>query len=119
MLAAEQLLTQEINAHPNKHTPYANRSFVMSRQLNWESALRDANQSITIKPSLTGYISKGIALCGRRQFQEATTAFDIAFTFTKKGSSVNHLLFLIKVIALFNADEHDQATHQGAIFYFP
>jgi len=77
---------------------------------------------------LTGYISKGIVLCRNRQFQEATTAFDIAFTFAKKDSSLNHLLFLIKachilftqpelsygfqVIALFNANKHDEAIQR-------
>lgn len=111
-LAAVELLTQEIDADPNKHTPYANRSFVRSRVNLWEPALRDADQSIAIKPSLTGYISKGIALCGKRQFQKATAAFDIAFTFTKKDPALIHLLFLIKVIALFNANEHDQAIQR-------
>ncbi|KAG2055795.1 WD40 repeat-like protein [Suillus hirtellus] len=106
---AVKLLTKEIDADPNKHIPYANRSFLMSRLCAWKHALRDANQSIAIKPSLTGYISKGIVLCRNKQFQEATTAFDIAFTFAKKDSSVNHLLFLIKVIALFNANKHDEA----------
>ncbi|KAG2153794.1 uncharacterized protein EDB93DRAFT_1134838, partial [Suillus bovinus] len=109
---AVKLLTQEIDADPNKHIPYANRSFLMSRLYDWESALHDANQSITIKPSLTGYISKGIALCGKRQFQESTAAFDIAFTFAKKDSSLNHLIFLIKIIALFNENEHDQAMQR-------
>lgn len=77
---------------------------------------------------MTGYISKGIVLCRNRQFQEATTAFDIAFTFAKKDSSLNHLLFLIKachilftqpelsygfqVIALFNANKHDEAIQR-------
>lgn len=43
-LAAVELLTQEIDADPNKHTPYANRSFVRSRVNLWEPALRDADQ---------------------------------------------------------------------------
>lgn len=109
---AVKLLTKEIDADPNKHIPYANRSFLMSRLCAWKNALQDADQSIAIKPSLTGYISKGIVLCRNKQFQEATTAFDIAFTFTKKDSSLNHLLFLIKVIALFNARRHDEAIQR-------
>lgn len=111
-MAAVELLTQEIDADPNKHIPYANRSFVRSRVNLWEPALRDADQSIAIKPSLTGHISKGIALCGNRQFQKATAAFDIAFTFTKKDPTLIHLLFLIKVIALFNVNEHDRAIQR-------
>lgn len=107
--AAEALLTREIIANPNKYTSYANRSFVMAQKLDWDSALRDAIKSITIQPSLTGFISKGISLCGKKRIREAMTAFDIASTFTNGDSKMNHLLFLIKSIALFSANEHRDA----------
>jgi len=70
---------------------------------------------------LTGYISKGIALCRKNQFQDATQAFDIALMFVR-DSKTTHLLLLIKArssllsssllhycsqaIALFNANQH-------------
>jgi hypothetical protein len=74
---------------------------------------------------LTGYISKGIALCGKGLVREARAAFDVASMFTNKDSNTNHLLLLIKVgeirlaypllhsafqaIALFNAAQHEEA----------
>jgi hypothetical protein len=74
---------------------------------------------------LTGYISKGIALCGKGLVREARIAFDVASMFTNKDSNSNHFLLLIKVgqihfacsllysvpqaIALFNAAQHEEA----------
>jgi hypothetical protein len=74
---------------------------------------------------LTGYISKGIALCGKGLVCEARAAFDVASMFTNQDSNTNHFLLLIKVgqihfaysflysvpqaIALFNAAQHEEA----------
>ncbi|KAJ8594800.1 hypothetical protein M405DRAFT_929909 [Rhizopogon salebrosus TDB-379] len=106
---AEDLLTQEIDSDADNYNSYANRSFVMARKLDWDSALHDALKSVNIQPSLTGYLSKGIALCGQMKFQDATKAFALAFMFAEGGSKTVHLLLLIKVIALFNANQHDEA----------
>jgi hypothetical protein len=73
---------------------------------------------------LTGYISKGIALCGKGLIWEARAAFDVASMFTNKDPDNNHFLLLIKVgqihiaysllhsvyqaIALFNAAQHEE-----------
>ncbi|KAG1787973.1 uncharacterized protein HD556DRAFT_1448301 [Suillus plorans] len=107
---AEELLTQDINTDDNNHTSYAHRSFVMARQNNWDHAIQDAIKSISIQPSLTGYISKGIALCGKGRVPDARAAFDVASMYTDKDSQILHFLLLIKVIALFNADQHDEAN---------
>ncbi|KAG2347849.1 hypothetical protein BDR05DRAFT_996186 [Suillus weaverae] len=109
LLAAEELLTHEIDVDIDNYISYANRSFVMSRQLNWDLALRDACKSVSIQPSLIGYISKGIALCGQNQVQNAMKAFDLAFMFTNGNSKTAHSLLLIKAITLFNADQHEDA----------
>jgi hypothetical protein len=74
---------------------------------------------------LTGYISKGIALCGKGLVREARISFDIASVLTDQDSKTSHFLLLIKVnqiclaysllhlafqaIALFNADQHEEA----------
>jgi hypothetical protein len=109
--AAEDLLTQEIHTDAN-HTSYAHRSFVMSRKHAWDLALEDAikvsytdpthhdhltqcllsfmTQSISIQSSLIGYISKGIALCGKGHVREARIAFDVASVFTNQSSETNH-----------------------------
>jgi tetratricopeptide (TPR) repeat protein len=107
---AEQLLTQDINADVNNHTSYAHRSFVMARKHDWDHALQDAIKSISIQPSLTGYISKGIALCGKGCVPNARAAFDVASMYTDQDPETIHFLLLIKAIALFNADQHDEAN---------
>ncbi|KAG1786035.1 uncharacterized protein HD556DRAFT_1508452 [Suillus plorans] len=111
---AEELLTQDINTDPNNHTFYAHRSFVMARKYDWDRALQDAIKSISIQPSLSGYISKSIALCGTGLIRSARAAFDVASMYTDKDSHMYsrtmHFLLLIKVIALFNADQHDEAN---------
>ncbi|KAG0707124.1 hypothetical protein DFH29DRAFT_1076603 [Suillus ampliporus] len=105
---AEALLTQEIDA-TNDYRSYASRSFVMARKPDWDRALHDALKSVSIQPSLTGYISKGIALCGKLQLWDAMKAFDIAFMFANEYSKTIHFLLLIKAIALFNANQHEDA----------
>ncbi|KAG2339399.1 WD40 repeat-like protein [Suillus weaverae] len=122
---AEDLLTQDIHTDANDYTSYAHRSFVLARKHDWDHALDDAIKSISIQPSLTGYISKGIALCGQGHVREARIAFDVASMFTNQDSNINHFLLLIRVgrirfsysllhfifqaIALFNADQHEEA----------
>jgi len=74
---------------------------------------------------LTGYIAKGLALCGQHKLQEAMRAFDLAFMFTNEEPKTIHFLLLIKAcqnlstysllhnsfqaIALFNANEREDA----------
>ncbi|KAG2067676.1 WD40 repeat-like protein [Suillus decipiens] len=109
LLTADKLFTEGINTDSNDHNSYANRSFVLARKANWDRGLDDALKSMSIQPSLMGCISKGIALCGKRQFQDAMKAFDLGFMFVDANVKKTHLLLLIKAIALFNANEHDEA----------
>ncbi|KAG2335670.1 WD40 repeat-like protein [Suillus weaverae] len=106
---AEQLLTQDIHTHASDYTLYAHRSFVLARKLDWDHALEDAIKSISIQPSLTGFISKGIALCGQGHIREARAVFDVASMSTNQNLKTNHFLLLTKAIALFSADKHDEA----------
>ncbi|KAG2340338.1 WD40 repeat-like protein, partial [Suillus weaverae] len=106
---AEELLTQDIHTDANDYTSYAHRSFVMAQKHAWDNALEDAIKSVSIQPSWTGYISKGIALCGQGHVREARAAFDVASMFTNQDSETNHFLLLTKAIALFSADQHEEA----------
>ncbi|KAG1830460.1 hypothetical protein EV424DRAFT_294229 [Suillus variegatus] len=81
----------------------------MARQNDWDRALQDAIESIGIQPSLTGYISKGIALCRKGCISDARAAFDVASMYTDRDPQILHFLLLIKVIALFNADQYHEA----------
>ncbi|KAG2085009.1 uncharacterized protein F5147DRAFT_659671 [Suillus discolor] len=56
-----------------------------------------------VLPSLTGYISKGIALGRKKQVWDTIRAFDLASMFTNRDLNANHLLLLIKV------DQHNEA----------
>ncbi|KAG1774403.1 heterokaryon incompatibility protein-domain-containing protein [Suillus placidus] len=103
------LLTQDIHTHASDYTLYAHRSFVLARKLDWDHALEDAIKSISIQPSLTGFISKGIALCGQGHVREARAVFDVASISTDQNLKTNHFLLLTKAIALFSADKHDEA----------
>ncbi|KAG1785217.1 WD40-repeat-containing domain protein [Suillus plorans] len=106
---AEMVLTETFDAGINNYASYANRSFVMARKSDWDCALQDAIKSLTIHPSLAGYIAQGIALCGKQLVEDARAAFELAFTFTVGNSDATLFLFLIKAIALFNANEHSEA----------
>ncbi|KAG1896599.1 uncharacterized protein F5891DRAFT_589210 [Suillus fuscotomentosus] len=81
----------------------------MARKHDWDHALDDAIDSINIRPSLVGFISKGIALCGKGHIREARIAFDVASMFTNQNSKTNQFLLLIKAIVLFSADQHEEA----------
>jgi hypothetical protein len=75
-----------------------------------------------------GYVSKGIALCGKKQVWNANKAFDFASTFTDGDPSTIHFLFLAKAgciflclfhvslqyqaMALFNANMHADAMRR-------
>ncbi|KAG2749923.1 hypothetical protein P692DRAFT_201464203 [Suillus brevipes Sb2] len=106
---AEKALNLDIYTNPNDHIAYANRAFVMARKSNWDRALQDAIKSIRIQPSLAGHISEGISLCGKKQVQAARISFDLASMYTNGDVKTDRFLFLIKAIALFNANEHQEA----------
>jgi tetratricopeptide (TPR) repeat protein len=110
--SAEELLTQKIDADDNDYESYANRSVVRARHAEWENALQDAAKSIAIQPSLLGYISKGIALCGNGQLWDAMEAFDLAFISLNRDLITIDFLLLIKAVALFNASCHDEAMRR-------
>ncbi|KAG2362679.1 hypothetical protein BDR07DRAFT_1376328 [Suillus spraguei] len=76
----------------------------MARKYDWDHTLQDAIKSISIQPSLMGYISKGIALCRKGLVWDARAAFNVAFMYTV------HFLLLIKAITLFNADKHEEVN---------
>jgi hypothetical protein len=77
---------------------------------------------------LIGYISEGIALCGKKQARNANKAFDLASTFTDGDPQTIHFLFLVKVggivlvypmphysyqaMALFSANQHADAMRR-------
>ncbi|KAG0704041.1 hypothetical protein DFH29DRAFT_997923 [Suillus ampliporus] len=109
---AEDLLTQEIDTDDNNYASYANRSVVRARNSEWDNALQDADKSITIQPSLLGYISKGIALCGNELPWDAMEAFDLASIFLNRDPITIDILLLIKAVTLFNAGRRDEAMQR-------
>lgn len=53
-------------------------------------------KSISIQPSLWGYVSKGLALCGNEQLWHAMEVFDLAITLLGHNPVTVDLLLLIK-----------------------
>ncbi|KAG1890913.1 WD40-repeat-containing domain protein [Suillus subluteus] len=109
---AKELLTQKISTGDKCHDIYANRSLLRARHFEWDDALQDAAKSIAIQPSLLGYISKGIALCGKDQLCSAMEAFDLSSVFLNYDPIAIDLVLLIKAVALFNANCHDEAMRR-------
>ncbi|KAG2349765.1 hypothetical protein BDR05DRAFT_252598 [Suillus weaverae] len=81
----------------------------MARKSDWDRALDDAVKSVSIQPSLSGYLSMGIALCGQMQVQDGMKALDLTFMFSNEDLKIIHFILLIKAIALFNANQHEEA----------
>ncbi|KAG1855190.1 WD40-repeat-containing domain protein [Suillus subalutaceus] len=109
---SEELPIQEIDDDGNHSDSYANLSIMKAQISDWDNALQDADKSISIRPSLMGYISKGIALCGSGQLWGAMEAFDLASVFSNRDPMTIDLLLLIKAVALFNASHHDEAIRR-------
>ncbi|KAG2337875.1 hypothetical protein BDR05DRAFT_1004670 [Suillus weaverae] len=84
---------------------------------DWDHALYDALKSVETQPSLSGYISMGIALCGQQRLQDAMKAIDLAFMFTEQDPKVTHRLLLIKASLVFVASSLPPYRTQ-AILYF-
>ncbi|KAG2055122.1 WD40 repeat-like protein [Suillus hirtellus] len=99
--AAFKVLHRDIYTDTNDHTAYANRALFRARRCEWDQALQDAIQSISIQPSLAGHISEGIALCGKKQVLAARISFDLASMFTNRDLKTGHFLFLIKAGNIF------------------
>ncbi|KAG1758398.1 hypothetical protein EDD22DRAFT_196372 [Suillus occidentalis] len=109
----EELPIQEIDADGyHDSESFANRSIVRARIFDWDNALQYAVKSISVQPSLMGYISKGIALCGNEKLWDAMEAFDLAFLFSNRDPITIDILLLIKAVALFNAGRHDEALRR-------
>ncbi|KAG1897773.1 WD40-repeat-containing domain protein [Suillus fuscotomentosus] len=102
---AERVLNTDIYTDVKNHIAYANRGFVMARKCDWDQALQDAIQSVSIQPSLAGHISEGIAFCGKKQVLAARISFDLASTFTNRDFKSDHFLFFIKAEAIFRIRE--------------
>ncbi|KAG2038865.1 WD40-repeat-containing domain protein [Suillus americanus] len=106
---ALDIFTRQIKADSNNYVCFGHRSIVYSRIRDWECALKDAVQSISIQKSLIGYMSKGIAHYGMGQIRKASIAFDLASRFAAGDSTTHHHLFLIRAIAIFNTNAHEEA----------
>ncbi|KAG1786308.1 uncharacterized protein HD556DRAFT_1445176 [Suillus plorans] len=99
---AEAWLTQRIDTDNSDHNAYANRSFVRARKDDWDGALHDALKSAAM-PSLTGYLSSAIALCGNQRIQDAMKEFNLATMPNLSPTFLIHHGF--QAIALFNAKQ--------------
>ncbi|KAF8548670.1 hypothetical protein OG21DRAFT_1489192 [Imleria badia] len=66
------------------------------------------HKSISIRPSVIGYIAKSVALIGSGKKEDGCRVFDLAFRHCPpKGVD---LLLLIKAVVLFMTEEHNVAV---------
>ncbi|KAG1738890.1 uncharacterized protein EDB91DRAFT_1249063 [Suillus paluster] len=106
---AEMLLTQEIDTDADDYHAYANRSIAMARQHQCDHALQDAIKSISIKPSLMGYISKGIALSEQRAVLRLDASVRHGVHARYMFITYSPLHFSFQAIAIFDTGHHEEA----------
>lgn len=106
---AVEIFTKEITIDSSSYAWYGNRSIVLARRCEWDAALQDANQSISIQHSAIGFMSRGIALCGKGQIREACSALDLALKLATGDSATHPLFHLIKAITTFNTNAQEEA----------
>ncbi|KIK35355.1 hypothetical protein CY34DRAFT_587347 [Suillus luteus UH-Slu-Lm8-n1] len=78
----------------------------MSRKHAWDLALEDAIKHSALVDRL--HLQRHRPL-RNRSCPGARAAFDVASMFTNQDSTITHFLLLIKAIALFNADQQEEA----------
>ncbi|KAF8129297.1 hypothetical protein EV363DRAFT_1400038 [Boletus edulis] len=91
-----------------RHLALATRALVRSQLQYWDLAIEDAEKSIGIEPSITGYIAMSVALIGNGQKEEGCRVFDLAFRHC--DSTDMDILLLIKAVVLFMAGKHNEAV---------
>jgi hypothetical protein len=65
---------------------------------------QESSQGSSSYPSsLKGYISKGIALCGKQQLWDAMEAFDLALSFSSRNSTTIEILLVKVLFHTFNS----------------
>ncbi|KAG2065660.1 WD40 repeat-like protein [Suillus decipiens] len=109
LTGALDILTKKIKENTRSYTCFGYRSIVYARTRQWALALKDAIESIEIHKWSIGYVFKGIAHYGMGQIHEGGIAFDLALSLAARDSVSYLLLFLIKAIAIFNANAHEEA----------
>ncbi|KAF8548528.1 hypothetical protein OG21DRAFT_750496 [Imleria badia] len=108
LAGAQASLTAAIAASRNpRHHALASRALVRARLRQWDEAIVDAKESITIQPSVMGYIAKSVSLVCKGKRLEAYRACDIAFEHCH-STHVSFLL-LIKAVVVCMAGEYDDA----------
>ncbi|WWC61569.1 uncharacterized protein I303_104153 [Kwoniella dejecticola CBS 10117] len=74
---AAKLYSDAIEIDGQNHVLYSNRSASKGGLKDWQGALEDAEKCIEVSPSFAkGYLRKGAALHGLRQYPEAVMAYE-------------------------------------------
>ncbi|KAG9310375.1 hypothetical protein JVU11DRAFT_9509 [Chiua virens] len=104
----EEILSRYIFRHTDSdYYAFASRALVRARLHNWDAALRDAETSIDIQPSVIAHVAKGFALFGKGKYKFAVEAFKIAFQ--QCDVDDRDIVSLIKFIVLFEVGYHAES----------
>ncbi|KAH0838771.1 hypothetical protein J3R83DRAFT_7146 [Lanmaoa asiatica] len=105
---AEEILSMQIIRRKGAdYSALANRALIRARSHHWDAALRDAETSIDIQPSVTAHIAKGFALFGQQKHTSALHAFNVALHECDGRDKV--LVSLVKSIVLFEVGYHAES----------
>ncbi|KAF8126560.1 hypothetical protein EV363DRAFT_1434140 [Boletus edulis] len=102
------LMETTFNTPDKRHLALATRALVRSQLQHWDLAIEDAEKSIEIEPSVTGYIAMSVALIGNGQKEQGCRVFDLAFRHC--DSTHMDTLLLIKAVVLFMSGKHNEAV---------
>ncbi|KAH0831287.1 hypothetical protein J3R83DRAFT_13923 [Lanmaoa asiatica] len=105
---AEEILSKQlIHRMGSDHSAFANRALVRARLHHWDAALRDAETSIDIQPSVTAHVAKGFALFGQQKYASGVHAFNAALHECDDCDKV--IVSLVKSIVLFEVGYHAES----------
>ncbi|KAG8220715.1 hypothetical protein J3R82DRAFT_3045 [Butyriboletus roseoflavus] len=105
---AEEILSRHLIHHTGaSHSLFANRALIRARLQHWDAALRDAETSIDIQPSVVARVAKGFALFGQEKYEYAVAAFNIALR--ECDVHDRDIVLLIKSIVLFEVGYHAES----------
>ncbi|KAH0838775.1 hypothetical protein J3R83DRAFT_7151 [Lanmaoa asiatica] len=105
---AEEILSRQlIRRTGSDHSAFANRALIRARLHHWNTALRDAETSIDIQPSVVAHVAKGFALFGQEKYGLAVEAFNVALR--QCDVHDRDVVLLIKSIVLFEVNYHAES----------
>ena len=102
------------------HVLYSNRSASYAGMKDWEAALKDAEETISLNPSFAkGYGRKGSALHGKRMYDEAISAYQRGLEACPDDAGLKKGLADVERASQESMGTNDPASSIGNLFRDP